>query len=344
MALAPLAYVLYRRVLRHNPANPNWPNRDRFILSAGHACDPPVRRPPPDRLQPLARGAEALPPVGVEDAGPSGALRHRGRRDDHRPARPGLRERRRLRDRRALPRRALQPAPRRDRRPLRLRDLLRRRPDGGRLLRGGVDRRPPRPRQARLLLRRQPHHDRRHDRRSRSRPRTRRSASRRRAGTSSRSTTRRTSTRSSARSRAAQAVDGRAVADHRPQPHRLRRAERGRHREVARRAARRGRGARDEGGARARPRQALRRRPTRSTSTWTCARGDRARAGVEAAASSAGRRRSRRCARTGTQVHTGKPRPGWVEALPEFPAGEEVATPRRRQEGDAGVQAASRRR
>ncbi len=38
MALAPLAYVLYRRVLRHNPANPNWANRDRFILSAGHAC------------------------------------------------------------------------------------------------------------------------------------------------------------------------------------------------------------------------------------------------------------------------------------------------------------------
>ena len=38
MALAPLAYVLYRRVMRHNPANPDWPNRDRFILSAGHAC------------------------------------------------------------------------------------------------------------------------------------------------------------------------------------------------------------------------------------------------------------------------------------------------------------------
>jgi transketolase len=38
MALAPLAYLLYRNVLRHNPANPEWPNRDRFILSAGHAC------------------------------------------------------------------------------------------------------------------------------------------------------------------------------------------------------------------------------------------------------------------------------------------------------------------
>jgi transketolase len=38
MALAPLAYVLYHDILRHNPANPAWPDRDRFVLSAGHAC------------------------------------------------------------------------------------------------------------------------------------------------------------------------------------------------------------------------------------------------------------------------------------------------------------------
>jgi transketolase len=37
MALAPLAYVLWTRYLRHNPRNPHWPNRDRFILSNGHA-------------------------------------------------------------------------------------------------------------------------------------------------------------------------------------------------------------------------------------------------------------------------------------------------------------------
>ena len=36
MGAAALAYVLWTRFLRHNPANPNWPNRDRFILSAGH--------------------------------------------------------------------------------------------------------------------------------------------------------------------------------------------------------------------------------------------------------------------------------------------------------------------
>ena len=38
MALAPLAYVLWQQHLRYNPANPEWPDRDRFILSAGHAC------------------------------------------------------------------------------------------------------------------------------------------------------------------------------------------------------------------------------------------------------------------------------------------------------------------
>src|SRR5215216_5163451 len=37
MALAPIAYVLYTRVMRHAPEHPDWPNRDRFVLSAGHA-------------------------------------------------------------------------------------------------------------------------------------------------------------------------------------------------------------------------------------------------------------------------------------------------------------------
>jgi transketolase len=37
MALAPVAYLLYTRLMRHNPRDPEWPDRDRFILSAGHA-------------------------------------------------------------------------------------------------------------------------------------------------------------------------------------------------------------------------------------------------------------------------------------------------------------------
>jgi len=38
MGAAAMAYVLWTRFLKHNPANPAWPNRDRFVLSAGHGC------------------------------------------------------------------------------------------------------------------------------------------------------------------------------------------------------------------------------------------------------------------------------------------------------------------
>ena len=38
MALAPVAYLIYTELMRHNPADPDWPDRDRFVLSAGHAC------------------------------------------------------------------------------------------------------------------------------------------------------------------------------------------------------------------------------------------------------------------------------------------------------------------
>ncbi|MFS0793722.1 transketolase [Microbacterium sp. 1P10AE] len=37
MSLAPAAYLLYQRVLRHDPADTHWPGRDRFILSVGHS-------------------------------------------------------------------------------------------------------------------------------------------------------------------------------------------------------------------------------------------------------------------------------------------------------------------
>ena len=37
MALAPVAYQLYTQTMRHNPSNPSWFDRDRFVLSAGHA-------------------------------------------------------------------------------------------------------------------------------------------------------------------------------------------------------------------------------------------------------------------------------------------------------------------
>ncbi|MBK6427549.1 MAG: transketolase [Blastocatellia bacterium] len=37
MSMAPVAYVIFDRFLRHNPAHPAWPGRDRFVLSCGHA-------------------------------------------------------------------------------------------------------------------------------------------------------------------------------------------------------------------------------------------------------------------------------------------------------------------
>ncbi|MBQ8899795.1 MAG: transketolase, partial [Akkermansia sp.] len=36
LGAAPLAYSIWARSMKHNPANPNWDNRDRFVLSAGH--------------------------------------------------------------------------------------------------------------------------------------------------------------------------------------------------------------------------------------------------------------------------------------------------------------------
>jgi transketolase len=38
MALAPLAHVLWTRIMRYDPQDPHWPDRDRFVLSNGHAC------------------------------------------------------------------------------------------------------------------------------------------------------------------------------------------------------------------------------------------------------------------------------------------------------------------
>jgi len=37
MSLAPAAYLLFQHLLRHDPADPNWPGRDRFVLSCGHS-------------------------------------------------------------------------------------------------------------------------------------------------------------------------------------------------------------------------------------------------------------------------------------------------------------------
>ena len=38
MGLAPIGHVLWTKVMNYNPHDPEWANRDRFILSCGHAC------------------------------------------------------------------------------------------------------------------------------------------------------------------------------------------------------------------------------------------------------------------------------------------------------------------
>jgi transketolase len=37
MAMAPVAYLLWNEIMRFDPEDPIWPNRDRFVLSMGHA-------------------------------------------------------------------------------------------------------------------------------------------------------------------------------------------------------------------------------------------------------------------------------------------------------------------
>src|SRR5882672_6452456 len=38
MGAAPMGHVLWSKYMRYNPKDPHWPNRDRFVLSAGHGC------------------------------------------------------------------------------------------------------------------------------------------------------------------------------------------------------------------------------------------------------------------------------------------------------------------
>ena len=107
MGAADIATVLFTRFLKFDPADPHWPDRDRFVLSAGHGSM---------LLYALLHllGYEkmtierdqALPPARLADARPSGIRPHARHRDHDRPARPGPRQCGRHGDRRAPPRRA----------------------------------------------------------------------------------------------------------------------------------------------------------------------------------------------------------------------------------------------
>ena len=76
MALAPLGYTLFERFLRVNPADPHWPDRDRFVLSAGHACMLQYSLLHLTGFDLSARGPAAVPPVGLAHARPPRARPH----------------------------------------------------------------------------------------------------------------------------------------------------------------------------------------------------------------------------------------------------------------------------
>jgi transketolase len=79
MGAAPMAYVLWDRFLKHNPVDPKWPDRDRFLLSAGHAAAMLYAL--------LYLTGYDLPP----DARPPGVWARSRSGDNHRALGPGLR-------------------------------------------------------------------------------------------------------------------------------------------------------------------------------------------------------------------------------------------------------------
>ena len=102
IGIAPVTYTLWQRFLRFDPADPIWPNRDRFVLSSGHASAllwsmlhlTQVQAVDPDyevlgQRGGVARGPEALPPARLEVPGPSRVPLDERRRDDDGAARAG---------------------------------------------------------------------------------------------------------------------------------------------------------------------------------------------------------------------------------------------------------------
>ena len=209
MGAAPMAYVLWTRFLRHAPTHPDWPDRDRFVLSAGHASmllysllhltgyDVSL-----EDLESFRQWGSITPghpeyglTPGVEaTTGPLGqgftnavGMAIAERRLAAEFNRPGHT----------------------DRRPPDVRHRLRRRPPGGDRVGGGQPGRPPPARQAHRPVRRQPHPARRPDRDGLVGGRAR-SGSRPTAGTPSGSRTATTSARSRRRSRPPAPTTGRA--------------------------------------------------------------------------------------------------------------------------------------
>ena len=332
MSLAPAAYLLFQKLMRHNPADPHWPGRDRFVLSCGHSSLTLYIQLylagyglELDDLKALRTWGSLTPghpehghTAGVETTtGPLGqgvgnavgmamaARRERGLFDPEPAAGESLFDH----------------------------DVFvhrqRRRPRGRRERRGVVARRPPAARQPRAAVRRQQDLDRGRHQRSRS-ARTSPSATRPTAGTSRPSTgpttaraTTRTSRRCSRRYKAAKAETGRPsfiqlrtiIAWPAPNA-----AE---HRQGPRLRPRRGRGRGDQEGPRLRPRPDVRGRRRRHRAhpraRSSAARPSRpsGRSEFDAWAAKAGDRKA-----LFDRMRTRTLPDGWADALPTFDADE----------------------
>ena len=87
LGAAPMAYVLWTRLLKHNPRNPDWFDRDRFVLSAGHGSMLLYSLLHLTGYDLSLDDIKQFPPVGQQDARASRARTYARRRDHHRAAR-----------------------------------------------------------------------------------------------------------------------------------------------------------------------------------------------------------------------------------------------------------------
>ena len=87
MALAPLAHVLWTRVMRHDPSDPTWPDRDRFVLSNGHASILLYSMLYLTGYDLTLDDLKAFRQWGSRDPGPPRTPPHRRGRGDHRAPR-----------------------------------------------------------------------------------------------------------------------------------------------------------------------------------------------------------------------------------------------------------------
>ena len=161
MGAADMAFVVWSRFLRYDPTAPDWPDRDRFVLSAGHGCMLLYSLLHLAGYELPLSELRAFRQWGSRTPGPSRVRPHRGRRGDHGAAGAGGGQRGGHGPGGPHAGRARQRAGRlRPGQPPRLRPGQRRRPDGGGQRRGRVAGRPPRAGQPDRALRQQPDHHR----------------------------------------------------------------------------------------------------------------------------------------------------------------------------------------